>query len=50
MTEGSILHTLRLRFSKNKFMTRLGKKILIYVNPYKPLNIFTTKKALEYYN
>lgn len=43
--EGPLLHTVRERFNKEKIYTSIGSAILISVNPYQRLNIFTTKIA-----
>ena len=46
--EGALLHTIRQRFSQQKIYTSIGSPILISVNPYQRLNIFTTKVAQTY--
>ena len=39
LSEGSLLHNLRVRYSRDDIYTRAGT-ILISVNPFKPLSIY----------
>lgn len=49
-TEGSLLHTIRSRYEQGLIYTSIGPSILVSVNPYQNLDIFTTKVAQEYQN
>ena len=43
-----MLHTIRLRHKRQQIFTSIGTPILISVNPYQKLKIFTTFIAREY--
>jgi myosin heavy subunit len=46
--EGALLQTIRQRYQNKQVFTSIGSPILISVNPYWHLNIFTTKVAQKY--
>jgi len=46
--EGALLHTIRLRHQRRQIYTSIGTPILISVNPYQKLKIFTTSVARRY--
>jgi myosin heavy subunit len=46
--EGSLLHTIRTRFAQQQIFSSIGSPILLSVNPYQRLDIFTTKVAQRY--
>ena len=46
--EGSLLHTVRERHCKRQIYTSIGSPILLSVNPYERLNIYTTTIAQKY--
>ncbi|XP_015742557.1 unconventional myosin-Ia isoform X1 [Coturnix japonica] len=49
LTEESLLRTLQERFSREEIYTYIGE-VVISVNPYKPLPIYTPEKVEEYHN
>ncbi|XP_030366372.1 unconventional myosin-Ia isoform X2 [Strigops habroptila] len=49
LTEDSLLRTLRERFRREDIYTYIGN-VLISVNPYQPLPIYTPEKVQEYHN
>ncbi|XP_040433798.1 unconventional myosin-Ia [Falco naumanni] len=49
LTEGSLLHTLQERFHRSDIYTYIGN-VVISVNPYRPLPIYTPEKVQEYHN
>ena len=46
--EGALLHTIRERHLVQKIFTSIGSPILLSVNPFQRLNIFTTTIAQTY--
>ena len=46
--EGALLHTIRQRHGEEKIYTSIGSPILISVNPFQRLRIFTTTQAKIY--
>jgi myosin heavy subunit len=46
--EGALLHTIRNRHSRKQIYTSIGTPILLSVNPYAKLKIFTTFIARMY--
>eukprot|EP00347_Sterkiella_histriomuscorum_P007684 403347970 len=46
--EGALLHTIRQRFKQQNIFTSIGTPILISVNPFQKLKIFTTFIARKY--
>lgn len=46
--EGALLHSVRTRYNMNKIYTSIGTPILLSVNPYQKLKIFTTSVARKY--
>ncbi|NXF56089.1 MYO1A protein, partial [Oceanites oceanicus] len=49
LTEESLLHTLQERFHRSDIYTYIGN-VVISVNPYRPLPIYTPEKVQEYHN
>ncbi|NXL07516.1 MYO1A protein, partial [Mesembrinibis cayennensis] len=49
LTEESLLHTLQERFRRSDIYTYIGN-VVISVNPYRPLPIYTPEKVQEYHN
>lgn len=49
LSEASLLHTLRHRYSRHKIYTWLSG-LLIAVNPFKPVHIYTPEKMQYYYD
>nr|P47807.2 RecName: Full=Unconventional myosin-Ia; AltName: Full=Brush border myosin I; Short=BBM-I; Short=BBMI; AltName: Full=Myosin I heavy chain; Short=MIHC [Gallus gallus]AAB38373.1 brush border myosin I heavy chain [Gallus gallus] len=49
LSEESLLRTLQERFSRGEIYTYIGE-VVISVNPYKPLPIYTPEKVEEYHN
>ncbi|NXK15475.1 MYO1A protein, partial [Herpetotheres cachinnans] len=49
LTEGSLLHTLQERFRRSDIYTYIGN-VVISVNPYRSLPIYTPEKVQEYHN
>ncbi|NXI96592.1 MYO1A protein, partial [Psophia crepitans] len=49
LTEESLLHTLQERFRRSDIYTYIGN-VVISVNPYRPLPIYTPEKVQEYRN
>eukprot|EP00511_Aplanochytrium_stocchinoi_P004757 CAMPEP_0204829604 /NCGR_PEP_ID=MMETSP1346-20131115/7866_1 /ASSEMBLY_ACC=CAM_ASM_000771 /TAXON_ID=215587 /ORGANISM="Aplanochytrium stocchinoi, Strain GSBS06" /LENGTH=140 /DNA_ID=CAMNT_0051959545 /DNA_START=894 /DNA_END=1313 /DNA_ORIENTATION=- len=49
LNEASILHNLRIRFEADEIYTSVGT-ILVSVNPFKLLNIYTTEILQQYRN
>eukprot|EP00928_Gymnodinium_smaydae_P028298 TRINITY_DN21606_c0_g1_i2.p1 TRINITY_DN21606_c0_g1~~TRINITY_DN21606_c0_g1_i2.p1 ORF type:complete len:1743 (+),score=366.46 TRINITY_DN21606_c0_g1_i2:64-5292(+) len=48
VTDGSILHSLRTRFLRNEIYTNVSR-ILLAVNPFKPLNIYDEQHLEKYH-
>ena len=46
--EGALLHTIRSRFFENKIYTAIGSPILVSVNPYKNLHLYTDQILKKY--
>ena len=46
--EGALLHTIRVRHNLKQIYTSIGTPILIAVNPYKKLSLYSTTIAKEY--
>ena len=46
--EGALLHTIRERHSRQLIYTSIGSPILLSINPFQRLNIFTTTMAQKY--
>jgi len=46
--EGALLHNIRVRHSKQQIYTSIGTPILLSVNPYQKLPIFTSFVARRY--
>lgn len=46
--EGALLHNVRVRHGLNKIYTAIGSPILLSINPYQKLKIFTSFTAREY--
>eukprot|EP00475_Leptophrys_vorax_P036086 TRINITY_DN6031_c0_g1_i1.p1 TRINITY_DN6031_c0_g1~~TRINITY_DN6031_c0_g1_i1.p1 ORF type:complete len:205 (-),score=42.90 TRINITY_DN6031_c0_g1_i1:249-863(-) len=48
LEEPGILHTIRMRYAKNEIYSWIGSSVLISVNPYKQLPIFSTNYMQEF--
>ena len=46
LSEAALLHNLRVRYARDEMYTRAGS-ILISVNPFKPLSIYTPEKMRQ---
>ena len=46
--EGALLHNIRVRHEREEIFTSIGTPILISVNPYQKLKIFTSHVARGY--
>lgn len=46
--EGALLHSVRTRYKRQQIYTSIGTPILLSVNPYQKLKIFTTSVARKY--
>ena len=48
LNEGSLLHNIRVRYSKDLIYTAIGGPIIISINPYKRLNIYSKELVASY--
>jgi myosin heavy subunit len=48
LNEGGLLHNIRVRYSQDKVYTAIGGPIIISVNPYKQLDIYTKDLVHKY--
>ena len=47
LNEGTLLTTIRKRYNESQIYTSIGTSILVSLNPYMKLPIYTVEKALE---
>lgn len=47
LNEGTLLATIRKRYNESQIYTSIGSSILVSLNPYMKLSIYTVDKALE---
>lgn len=47
LNEGTLLTTIRKRYNESQIYTSIGSSILVSLNPYMKLPIYTVDKALE---
>lgn len=47
LNEGTLLTTIRERYKKDNIYTSIGSSILVSLNPYRKLPIYTVEKAQE---
>ena len=48
LSEGSLLHNIRVRYQRNEIYTSIGSPILLSINPYQRLPIYTNELARKY--